>query len=1232
MYTRAVNKRIFLHSRELTDEEIEFIFLEKFTEKFQLRYLDVKRAFNLLDKDHSGVFDLEILRQFCLLHMHGFDEDQITRLVSRFDINQCGFVTIQEFLKLLLKKAHIHLKANPNALSLTFREEPPRTLENHFINKNFIPKSPQHLSRPKSAPQQDGNRNQYFYSPEKRDFNTIPYEIVQASGISNVNLERKPSLATELRNEILQSRDLSPIDKQEMIDIIITSDKKNSSHSPQQALSNLGDEPPPEFFLNSARSTCSISRVGGHRHKNRNNNSSANNRPGTAHSMISCLSGNSYDSDYHTIFVPTHNNSLISSAKVFLQNLKCLLSREVIELRKNNRDAIVGQVLTHSSELINIIGRELLATKVEKYCQILPSGRSSVIHRESFYKLIKSFDFPGIKPIHQEVIEYIFKLCRDENENSLANPDILIDLVFGESNSKKINELNEKLTTLKSDIVYGPVPDKVIGLHGPENLPNPPTRNTVPELQDKFIFPKSQNTLVKPSGYTGKDLLSSAALPACTVRRSFAFGVRLPKDLYSGQAIHTSSDGSLIYAAASLGVIHKISDMTHSFFDEHDCEITCINIDFSGRYVVTGQTGAVAKLFIWDARSGEKIQQIGQGFFSRAVCAACFSFDSKYVCAIGCDEKHSVGIWDALSGKLVSRSTAGNDIPPHVKCLAWCPQPQYTGYINRNHDGINDFFVTAGVRHIKFWSFQRPGSDEKCGNAECMSYKLPSYSKVKIKGIELKRETKEVPKTYLSVAFMKGDGEATDSRSYNVLASGDNGFVYLFANSHCIANCRVSFGSVETIRVYGGFLYCGCAEGTIKKLDMRLNVLSTYIAAINPNTALTESKEKEVHQHLKDYPPIALARRDMKETKRPKDTSVVGLTSVNGLMSGPLIALTADGQCVRVDVMNPFPPPGETIFYFHTSPVFGLSGAGSISTLMISCSDDGWLYVWCLNRRGALARKKFTNTLKCCCIDRSSRFIAIGNSLGGFGILYFDYRGCMPRHVPSDCTLSDFLVTRKDSSQGLCDIKFNPKSNMLATGSHDNSIYLYNITTVLPDSKTKAPPSCTIVPYKKLCGHSSYVAHLDWSFDGKLLQSTCGAYDLLYWDIEAGRQFSYTAGWNPSDSKWKTYTCPLGFNVMGIWPEYSNGTEVQSLHVSRDKTLVATGNRDKFVRVFNYPCVIKNSPSMLLKGHGSFVSGVKFMNEDTMLISAGSRDHTIILWQVAKKSLKKPVNLNTTWK
>ena len=39
-------------------------------------------------------------------------------------------------------------------------------------------------------------------------------------------------------------------------------------------------------------------------------------------------------------------------------------------------------------------------------------------------------------------------------------------------------------------------------------------------------------------------------------------------------------------------------------------------------------------------------------------------------------------------------------------------------------------------------------------------------------------------------------------------------------------------------------------------------------------------------------------------------------------------------------------------------------------------------------------------------------------------------------------------------------------------------------------------------------GHSSYITHLDWSADSRILQSNCGAYELLYFEGATGKQVS----------------------------------------------------------------------------------------------------------------------------
>ncbi len=62
----------------------------------------------------------------------------------------------------------------------------------------------------------------------------------------------------------------------------------------------------------------------------------------------------------------------------------------------------------------------------------------------------------------------------------------------------------------------------------------------------------------------------------------------------------------------------------------------------------------------------------------------------------------------------------------------------------------------------------------------------------------------------------------------------------------------------------------------------------------------------------------------------------------------------------------------------------------------------------------------------------------------------------------------------------------------MAVGSRDNSIYIYSMPSFIKP--------------KQMTKHSSYIKNMGFSEDGKYLQSTCGAYELLFWNIHKGRQ------------------------------------------------------------------------------------------------------------------------------
>lgn len=161
--------------------------------------------------------------------------------------------------------------------------------------------------------------------------------------------------------------------------------------------------------------------------------------------------------------------------------------------------------------------------------------------------------------------------------------------------------------------------------------------------------------------------------------------------------------------------------------------------------------------------------------------------------------------------------------------------------------------------------------------------------------------------------------------------------------------------------------------------------------------------------------------------------------------------------------------------------------------------------------------------------------------------------------------------TRKEM---IGDIKFSPCGRKLAVSSHDNVIDVYETQQYTRIAECK--------------GHSSYITHIDWAAGARqsdVLRSTCGAYELLYFDVSdqgRGRQIPYAS--SLKDLEWSTQSCIFGWQVMGIWPEGWDGTDINACARSHTKHARRAGEEpwrqylvtaDDYgtVRLFHYPVI-----------------------------------------------------------
>ena len=65
-----------------------------------------------------------------------------------------------------------------------------------------------------------------------------------------------------------------------------------------------------------------------------------------------------------------------------------------------------------------------------------------------------------------------------------------------------------------------------------------------------------------------------------------------------------------------------------------------------------------------------------------------------------------------------------------------------------------------------------------------------------------------------------------------------------------------------------------------------------------------------------------------------------------------------------------------------------------------------------------------------------------------------------------------------------------------------------------------------------------------------------------------------------------------------------------------DSRVIACADDFSHIMIYRYPCLVKGSKGVMLKGHSSHVTNVKFNKEDTFIYSTGGEDQTVMQWKI----------------
>uniref|UniRef100_A0A4W4ENS0 HELP domain-containing protein n=1 Tax=Electrophorus electricus TaxID=8005 RepID=A0A4W4ENS0_ELEEL len=264
--------------------------------------------------------------------------------------------------------------------------------------------------------------------------------------------------------------------------------------------------------------------------------------------------------------------------------------------------------------------------------------------------------------------------------------------------------------------------------------------------------------------------------------------------------------------------------------------------------------------------------------------------------------------------------------------------------------------------------------------------------------------------------------------------------------------------------------------------------------------------------------------------------------------------------------------------------------------LAMTGSDDRSVRrIWSLVDHAMIARCNMEEPIRCAAVSHDGLNLALGMKDGSFTVLRV-----------RDLTE---VVHIKDRKEAIHELKYSPDGAHLAVGSNDSTVDIYGV----------------VQRYKKVgecVASTSFITHMDWSTDSKFLQTNDGNGIRLFYRMPSGKEVTNTE--EIKKVQWATWTCVLGPEVNGIWPKYSNFSNINAVDANFNNQVLVTADDYGLVKLVRYPCIRKGAKFKKYFGHSAHITNVRWSHDHQWVVTIGGADHSVFQWKfIPEKKTKE---------